>query len=251
MSQIGSRPSHAMDARGYKRSVATLPGFHTGRVPRNRGRRYPADPPTTEEIIELLRRCPPTPTGRRTRALIVVLWRSGLRISEALALDERDLDPSSGSIVVRRGKGGKRRIVGMDPWAWTQVGSWLEERLAYPRGPVFCVVSGPTAGRHLSPSSVRATLRGLAEGCGIRRRIAPHQLRHCHAVELVREGVPVHILQRQLGHANLAVTTVYLASVAPEEVLAVAQLRQPPAVTVAHVLGQPRQGERNTAGIVH
>src|SRR6059036_2080407 len=70
----------------------------------------------------------------------------------------------------------------------------------------------------------------------IRRRIAPHQLRHCHAVELVREGVPVHILQRQLGHANLAVTTIYLSSVAAEEVLAASHHRPPPTVAVAHLL---------------
>ena len=225
-----------LDARGYRRSEATIPGFHRGRVPRNRGRRYPADPPTTEEIIALLRACPDTPTGRRTRALIVVLWRSGLRISEALALEERDLDPDAGSITVRRGKGGKRRVVGMDPWAWSQISPWLEERLEYPRGALFCVMAGPTAGRHLSASAVRATLRQLASSCGIRRRIAPHQFRHFHAVELVREGVPVHILQRQLGHANLAVTTVYLSSVAPEEVLAVAQRRRPPSVAVGHLL---------------
>jgi integrase/recombinase XerD len=57
-------------------------------------------------------------------------------------------------------------------------------------------------------------------------------LRHCHAVELVREGVPVHILQRQLGHANLAVTTIYLASVAPEDVLEAAHQRPAPVLTV-------------------
>ena len=228
--------SMLLDARGYRRSAATLPGYHAGRVPRNRGRRYPPDPPTTGEIVELLRGSLNTPVGRRTRALLVVLWRSGLRVSEALALEERDLDATAGSITVRVGKGGKRRIVGMDPWAWNQLEPWLEERLDYPRGPVFCVIQGPTAGRHLSASAVRSNLRTLAARCGVRRRIAPHQLRHCHAIELVREGVPVHILQRQLGHANLAVTTVYLSAVAPAEVLAVTHARQAPLLAVAHVL---------------
>lgn len=93
-----------LDARGYRRSRATLPGFHTGRPPRNRGRRYPADPPTTSEIVRLIRGCPETPSGIRLRALMIVLWRSGLRISEALALEERDLDEITGSITVRRGK---------------------------------------------------------------------------------------------------------------------------------------------------
>ena len=58
------------------------------------------------------------PHGERLRVLIVLLWRAGLRISEALALQESDLDRSRGAVLVRRGKGGKRREVGMDRWAW-------------------------------------------------------------------------------------------------------------------------------------
>jgi integrase len=232
-------PTHTplLDARGYRRSPATIPGFHAGRVPRNRGRRYPADPPSNEDLLKLLRGCPPTPTGRRTSAIIILLWRSGLRIGEALMLEERDLDLRSGAIVVRRGKGGKRRIVGMDPWGWHQIEPWLEVRHRLPPGPVFCVVHGPTAGRHLTPSAVRQSLREIARAAGVRRRIAPHQLRHRHAVDLVKEGVPVHILQRQLGHTNLAVTTIYLSSVAPEEVLATALQRPAPTIGLDQVLG--------------
>jgi site-specific recombinase XerD len=51
------------------------------------------------------------------RAIIVVLWRAGLRVQEALALTEHDLDPRRGSLLVRRGKGGRRCEVGMDEWA--------------------------------------------------------------------------------------------------------------------------------------
>ena len=54
----------------------------------------------------------------RARALIGLLWRAGLRISEALALAESDLDRTRGSILVQRGKSGKRRQVGMDRWGW-------------------------------------------------------------------------------------------------------------------------------------
>jgi len=61
--------------------------------------------------------------GARVRALIVVLWRGGLRIQEALALPlgEGDLDPQRGSVLVRLGKGGRRREVGMDAWGWEQL----------------------------------------------------------------------------------------------------------------------------------
>jgi hypothetical protein len=85
--------------------------------------------------------------GHRLRALIVLLWRAELRISEALALQESDLDRSRGAVVIRRGKGGKRREVGMDRWAWEQLDPWLEIRHQLPLGAVLCVIHGPTAGR--------------------------------------------------------------------------------------------------------
>ena len=88
----------------------------TGRPPANKGRRYPADPPRVEEIVAVMRRAGGRPHGLRIRALISVLWRSGLRIAEALALDESDLEPSQGVISLRSGKGGRRRVVGMDDW---------------------------------------------------------------------------------------------------------------------------------------
>ena len=110
-----------LDAAGRRRSPATLPEFHAGRPPRNKGMRYPADPPTIEEIVTVMRRAGDRVHGRRLRGLTVVLWRAGLRIHEALALAEADLDPRRGSLLVRRGKGGRRREVGMDDWAWSSL----------------------------------------------------------------------------------------------------------------------------------
>ena len=77
-----------------------MPGHHRGRSPRNKGRRYPADPPTTEEIIAVMRCAGAAPYGLRARALVVLLWRAGLRVSEALALAESDLDRSTGGVLV-------------------------------------------------------------------------------------------------------------------------------------------------------
>ena len=74
------------DAAGRRRSPATLPDFHAGRPPRNKGMRYPADPPTIEEIVTVMRHAGDGVDGRRLRGFIVVLWRAGLRICEALAL---------------------------------------------------------------------------------------------------------------------------------------------------------------------
>ena len=83
----------ALDAAGRRRSPATMPGYHAGRPPRNKGVRYPADPPTVDEIVAVMRQAADDRHGRRLRAMIVVLWRAGLRIQEALALAEHDLDP--------------------------------------------------------------------------------------------------------------------------------------------------------------
>jgi hypothetical protein len=75
-----------LDAAGRRRPPATMPGFHCGRVPQNKGLRYPADPPAIEEIVAVMRQAADTTHGLRTPALIVMLWRAGLRTSEALTL---------------------------------------------------------------------------------------------------------------------------------------------------------------------
>src|SRR5215217_2850609 len=93
-----------LDRAGRRRSPATLPGFHAGHAPGNNGLRYPADPPKVEEIIAGMRAAGDGTYGR-LRGLIVTMWRAGLRIQEALALAEGDLDERRGSLVVRRGKG--------------------------------------------------------------------------------------------------------------------------------------------------
>ena len=90
-----------LDCAGRRRSPATLSSFHRGRPPRNKGLRYPPDPPNVEEIIAVMRIAGDSPEGVRLRGVIVVLWRAGLRISEALALTESDLDRARGAARAR------------------------------------------------------------------------------------------------------------------------------------------------------
>ena len=73
------------------------PGYHAGRPLRNKGMHYPADPPTVEEVVAVMRQTADDRHGWRVRAMIVVLWRSGLRIQEELALGEHDVDHRRGS----------------------------------------------------------------------------------------------------------------------------------------------------------
>ncbi len=104
LEDITSEPG-LVDIAGRRRSPAATPVHLAGCGPPNKGLRFPADPPTVEEIILVMREAGTRPYADRTRGLIAILWRAGLRISEALALTESDLDPKSGSVLVRAGKG--------------------------------------------------------------------------------------------------------------------------------------------------
>jgi integrase len=136
-----------LNAAGRRRSPASPPGYLAGRPPRNKGLRYPPDPPTVEEIVAVMRQAGDGIHGARLRALIVLLWRAGLRINEALTLTEHDLEPGAGSVLVRHGKGGRRREVGKDRWGWDHLRPWLELRIGMPVGPLLCVIDGATRGR--------------------------------------------------------------------------------------------------------
>ena len=220
--------SVVVDAAGRRRSPATLPGHHAGRVPRNKGQRYPADPPTVEEIIAVMRQTRDDRHGFRVRALIVVPWRAGLRVQDALALAEPDLDERRGSLLVRSGKGGRRREIGMDAWAGSSCvrGSAPAPICRSAR----CSASStarPAVGRGRA-AAVRLELHRLPLQAGVRRRFAPHQLRHAHAIELAREGIAPNIIQRQLGHANLGTTSIYLQGIDTEEIIATVHARRGP-----------------------
>ncbi len=130
------------------------------------------------------------------------------------------------------GKGGRRREVGMDAWGWEEQ-PWLELRLELPVGPLFCVINGPTRGRPWSSAAARADLHRTAIAAGIRRRFAPHQLRHAHAVEMAREGVPLIVIQRQLGHSNLGITSVYLQGIDNAEIIETVHARRAPMIPVS------------------
>lgn len=181
---------------------------------------------TGHEVKSLIRCCSNrAPTGIRNRALITVLYRGGLRLSEALALKAKDVDPDRGTVTVLHGKGDRRRTTGLDPGALAIVMRWIDKRRQARidgRAPLFCTLKGQS----LKPSYVRTLLTRLASKSGIDKRVHPHGLRHTHAYELMMEGVPVPIIQQQLGHASLATTDRYLRHIAPKEVLQAMQQRE-------------------------
>jgi hypothetical protein len=132
----------------------------------------------------------------------------------------------------------------MDDWGFEQLEPWVTARQVMPVGPLFCVINGRTCGRAWPASAARAALRSRAMRAGVRRRFVPHQLRHAHAIELAREGVPLNVIQRQLGHRNLGVTSIYLQGIDPGEIIETVRARRPPMIPASAGLVLPIAGWR-------
>ena len=199
-------------------SIDVGPSLH-GRPPANKGRRYPPEVLTPAEIQALFDACALKPyTELRNRAFLAVLYRTGLRCSEALALEPKDVDFFGTSIRVLHGKGDRSRTVGIDQGALDIIKAWVveRERRGFTRTqPLFCTQTG----KAMSGSYVREQIKRLGIKAGIAKRVHAHGLRHTHAFELMMEGIPISIIQRQLGHASLATTDTYLSHIAPKHVI--------------------------------
>jgi site-specific recombinase XerD len=181
-----------------------------------KGCKFPPEPLAKDEVISLMNACSKrAPTGKRDRALICILWRGQLRISEALALKPADFDVEKCTLRVLKGKGGKSRVVVIDRQAVAVLEAWLETRKGLGlngHSTVFCTLQG----KPISTAQIRQKLPRLAKKAGIEKRVHAHGLRHTGASELVEEGVSLVDVQHQLGHASAATTDRYLHSINPK-----------------------------------
>jgi site-specific recombinase XerD len=184
-------------------------GQQPGMPAPNRGERYPAEPLTPAEVQSLISLCSVrAPTGIRNRALLMLLYRSGLRISELLALKVSDVNPDRHSLRVLDTKSGQPQTRGFHPSADDALMRWLDTRrgLGFRNGPLFCTLDGGP----VSDDYVRGLLHRLGRKAGLDKRVHPHGLRHTFAAELEASGTPVTKISRQLGHSSIAVTSRYL-----------------------------------------
>lgn len=193
--------------------------WNRGRENANKGKTLPAEALTADEVNRLIAACGSrSPTGMRNRALIVVLWRAGLRVSEALGLAPKDIDHAAGTIRVLHGKGNKSRVVGIDQQALAVVQRWMDRRAELGingRQPVLCTLNG----QPMATAYVRNLLKRLATKAGIEKRVHPHGLRHTCAAEMRSEGHDIGIISKQLGHSSIATTHRYLNHVNPAAII--------------------------------
>lgn len=177
---------------------------------KRRAKKLPYIPPS-DELERIVR----ATTRERDRLMLMLGLYAGLRVSEITKLTVRDLDFSRHLLAVREGKGCKDRVLPIPQFLQAPLRGWVGARRS---GPLF---PSPQGGGHLTTRAVQYLVKRLAakaglEGAAEPRRYHPHALRHGFATERLRRKVNPVVIQKMLGHSNLATTMVYL-HVMPED----------------------------------
>jgi len=159
-------------------------------------------------------------SGLRNRAMLAAMLGAGLRVSEVVGLQGRDVDLDEGVINVRAGKGGNDRVIPIDSETCGWLIAWSERRETLGltgRQCFFCAVRdsyfGEKAGRKigsaLHPRTVQYIVRWIAKRAGIEKRVTPHTLRHTYATRLLDSGFTIREVQELLGHSDVSTTMIY------------------------------------------
>lgn len=203
-------------------------GSVKGQAPGNKHREFPAEPLTPEEVGAIIGACSgKAATGVRNRAMLMLLYRSGLRVSEVLAVRGSDVNFAQHSIRLLDTKAGKPQTRGFHPSAEDMLRRWIDKRHErhIKRGPLFCTLDGDP----IHAQYVRIMLRRAADKAGIDKRVHPHGLRHTYAVELEQSGLSITKISALLGHSSTAVTDRYLKHLTnAEAIAALAAVELPP-----------------------
>jgi site-specific recombinase XerD len=172
-----------------------------------RSKKLPRNIPSTRQVRSLLRTPDPrSGFGRRDRAILELLYGSGLRNAELCALTVSDVDIQSRSVHVRKGKGGKERMVPLGTEATKALTEYLGKR---PKAELDKPLFPSKTGKALSPAGLRLLLRRTRQKAGVTVRATPHSLRHACATHLLRAGAGIRQIQVLLGHASLSTTELY------------------------------------------
>lgn len=147
--------------------------------------------------------------GHRNRAMMEMLYGSGLRVSELVNLQLSKIYLSEHYMLID-GKGSKQRLVPLSPVAEEWFGYWLQERATWPYKPEYKDYAFVNRyGRPLTRAMVFTIVRRLCEAAGITKTVSPHTLRHSFATHLLQNGADLRIIQQLLGHEDLATTEIY------------------------------------------
>ncbi|MGZ6142024.1 MAG: site-specific tyrosine recombinase XerD [Myxococcales bacterium] len=208
-----SQARHLAALRGLHRfanAEGLTPGDPSEAIEATRGQRPLPSFLSVDEVDRLLEQpLPATAQGARDKAMLEVLYASGLRVSELVALPLSAIDPQTGVVRVR-GKGGKERIVPVGERARAALAAYLQ-------GPRQKLLGIRRSGDlFVTPRGSRMTRQGFwkligryARAAGIAQRVYPHTLRHSFATHLLERGADLRAVQAMLGHADIATTQIY------------------------------------------
>lgn len=167
---------------------------------------------TTEEVQSLLDACGGGTLGTRNRAMLALMWKTGLRRAEICDLVPADLNWKEHKIRVRQGKGGTDDFSGLPNSVRPYIDAWMAKRdlLNLPRrAPLFCSVS-KGAGKPIQPAYIYNRLQALAKKAGIKKHIHPHLFRRTCATQLLNKGFSLTEVQSHLRHSSINSTFHYL-----------------------------------------
>jgi len=169
-------------------------------------------PEELKKLFEIVN--PKDEQGLRDRTILEVLFSTGLRVSELVALNREQVNIQSGEFGVI-GKGGKGRVVFLSKHAKEWLSLYLTKR-SDPYRPLFIRYSGPKGHEGLTDERLRLSARSIErmvdkyrKKAGITLRIGPHILRHSYATDLLQHGADLRSVQEMLGHKNIATTQIY------------------------------------------
>lgn len=170
------------------------------RIPRPRKEHRLPTVMSQNEVARMLKKA----RNHKHRALLMLLYSAGLRVSEVVRLRVSDLDMDRGLVRVHRGKGGKDRYTLLARRATEAVRLYLDafsiDQWLFP---------GSRPGRHLTTRSVQRIVKNAAEAAGIRKTVTAHTLRHSFATHLLEGGTNLRIIQELLGHQSARTTQIY------------------------------------------
>ena len=188
-----------------------------------KGRKFHGEVYTKDEVMSLVDACNEGVSGLRNKVLLIVLYRTGLRISEALSIRSSDYNSQEATIRVI-GKGNKMRVVALDSQTKMNLDMWIAKRKelginGVGNPTIFCGISKNNFGKPVKSVYVRNLLKRLAAKCGIEKRMNPHSLRHSFAHDMLNEGIGLQHIQMSLGHSSISTTSKYLQRFNPKETL--------------------------------
>lgn len=174
--------------------------------------RLPAAVLTVKQVERLLAAPDMTrPLGIRDRAMLEVLYGTGIRVGELEQVQVADVDLGARTLTIRHGKGDTQRVVPLGKSASEPLTRYLDDvRPVLCKGrpferALFVVVTG----KPLTQPQTRAILRGYQRQCHLKKSVTPHALRHACATHLLQAGADIRLIQELLGHARLDSTAIY------------------------------------------